>query len=301
MKTVENTPLVSIVIPTYNRSSTLYYALISVLNQTYQNFEIFVVDDASTDVTPDLIASFNDPRIKYIRFEDNRKAGAARNAGMEHSEGKYIAFLDSDDAWLPLKLEKQVALMESLSDEWGCSYTGAYVNKLGGITKQRVYKPKRSGDLLKDLLMNKFVIWTPTFMFRRSCLDKVGLMDVTLVRSQDVDFYIRLLAEYKIAPVAEPLVNIYMVLNKSLATIASQSRRRLLEKHGDRIDSLGVIASRYVRSMADMSQAEVFISEGDLKKGLSSFRQAVFRYPFLPIRRYAAISRHIVDSLFLRH
>lgn len=298
MKAVENKPLVSIVIPTYNRSSTLYYALISVLNQTYQNFEIFVVDDASTDVTPDLITSFNDPRIKYIRFPENRKAGAARNAGMEQSQGKYIAFLDSDDAWLPLKLEMQVALMEGLSDEWGCSYTGAYVNKLGGITKQRVYKPKRSGDLLKDLLMNKFVIWTPTFMFRRSCLDKVGLMDVTLVRSQDVDFYIRLLAEYKIAPVAEPLVNIYMVLNKSLATIAAQSRRRLLEKHGDQIDSLGIIASRYVKSMADMTQAEVFISEGDLKKGLSYFKQAVLRYPFLPIRRYAAISRHIVDILF---
>lgn len=290
-------PLVSVVIPTYNRSSTLYYALSSVLSQTYQNFEIFVVDDASTDVTPQLMEQFaDDPRIHYIRFTENRKAGAARNAGMERAKGKYIAFLDSDDSWLPAKLELQVAKMESLGDEWGCSYTGSYVNKKGGITRQRVYRPRKSGNLLRHLLMGKFVIWTPTFMFRRSCLDEVGMMDVTLVRSQDVDFYIRLLSRYKIAAVSEPLVNIYMVLDKSLANISQESRRMLLEKHDELIQSLGFFASRYVKSIADMQQAEVFISEGELSRGLTCFRRAVARNPFLPLRRYLAVSRHILKA-----
>ena len=298
MEAAKSNPTVSVVIPTYNRSSTLYYALNSVLNQTFQDFEIFVVDDASTDVTTQLVESFNDPRIHYIRFNENRKAGAARNAGMESAKGKYVAFLDSDDAWLPSKLEKQVALMDNLGDDWGCSYTGAYVNKKGGITRQRVYKPKLKGDLLKALLMGRFVIWTPTFMFRRSCLEEVGLMDVTLVRSQDVDFYIRLLARYKIAPVTEPLVNIYMVLDKSLANISAESRRRLLEKHQDTIDALGPFSSRYVKSMADILQAEVFVSEGELQKGLGYFRRAVTRNPFLPIRRYAAMARQIFRAYF---
>lgn len=290
-------PLVTVIIPTYNRAGVLYYALHSVLNQTLQDFEIYVVDDASTDGTPDLIEHFGDPRIHYIRFSTNKKAAAARNAGMEKARGKYIAFLDSDDEWLPHKLEKQVACMESLSDEWGCCYTGAFVNKVGGLTTQRVYQPKKSGTLVKELLMGNFVIWTPTFMFRRKCLEEVGLMDTQLIRSQDVDFYIRLLSRYKIASIAEPLANIFLVLNKNLAKVAADSRKILLSKHGELIDSLGFFASRYVYSMSDMIQAEAYLSEGEISSAWRYFRQAVLRNPFMPVRRYAAFTRRIVKAL----
>lgn len=290
-------PIVTVVIPTYNRAGVLYYALHSVLNQTLQDFEIYVVDDAGTDETADLVASFEDPRIHYIRFDTNQKAAAARNAGMEKARGKYIAFLDSDDEWLPTKLEKQVECLEKLSDEWGCCYTGAYVNKIGGLTRHRLYRPKRSGDLLKELLMGRFVIWTPTFMFRRSCLDEIGLMDRQLVRSQDVDFYIRLLSRYKIASIEEPLANIFLVLNKNLAKVAAESKRILLSKHKDLIDSLGFFASRYVYSMSDMIQAEAFLSEGELSKGLGLFTKAVMRNPFMPLRRYVAFARHVAKTM----
>jgi glycosyltransferase involved in cell wall biosynthesis len=290
-------PLVTVVIPTYNRAGVLYYALHSVLNQTMQDFEVYVVDDAGTDSTPQLIEYFDDPRIHYIRFDTNQKAAAARNAGMERARGKYIAFLDSDDEWLPAKLERQVECMESLSDEWGCCYTGAYVNKVGGLTRNRLYTPTKSGWLVKDLLMGQFVIWTPTFMFRRSCLEDVGLMDRQLVRSQDVDFYIRMLARYKIASIEEPLANIFLVLNKNLAQVAAQSRRLLFSKHEELIDSLGFFASRYVYSMSDMIQAEAYASEGELRKGFQSFRQAVTRTPFLPVRRYVAFARHVAKAI----
>ncbi len=289
-------PLVTVVIPTYNRAGVLYYALHSVLSQTMQDFEIYVIDDAGTDSTPELIEHFKDPRIHYIRFETNQKAAAARNAGMERAKGKYIAFLDSDDEWLPTKLEKQVACLEALSDEWGCCYTGAFVNKVGGLTRNRLYQPTKSGALVKDLLMGNFVIWTPTFMFRRQCLDEVGLMDRQLVRSQDVDFYIRMLAKYKIASIEEPLANIFLVLNKNLARVAAESRRILLSKHGDLIDSLGFFASRYVYSMSDMIQAEAFVSEGAVSKGLNYFRKAVMRNPFMPLRRYVAFARHVAKA-----
>jgi len=290
-------PKVSVIIPTYNRAYVLYYALKSVLNQTFQDFEIFVIDDASTDSTPELIESLNDPRIHYIRFETNKKSAAARNAGMRAARGEYIAFLDSDDEWRPNKLEKQVALMDSLSEEWGCCYTGAYVNKIGGLTRNRVYQTTKSGYLVKDLLMNKLVIWTPTFMFRRSCLDEVGFMDEVLVRSQDVDFYIRLLNQYKIKALNEPLVNIYLALNKNLARVASESRFILISKHTELIESMGGFTSRYIYSISDLIQAESFLSEGDIGKGLKLAQQAIFRNPFLPLRRYLAILRHIAKAL----
>lgn len=289
-------PLVSIIIPTYNRASVLYYALHSVISQTMQDFEVFVVDDASTDSTPELIEYFNDPRIRYIRFDENRKSAAARNAGMQAARGKYIAFLDSDDEWLPKKLEHQVRLMDSLSDDWGCSYTGAYVNKVGGLTRHRIYQPRRSGYLVKDLLMGNFVIWTPTFMFRRSCLDHVGLMDTQLVRSQDVDFYIRMLSRYRIASLSEPLANIFLVLNKNLARVAAESRRILYSKHEELIGSLGFFSSRYVYSMSDMIQAEAYLAEGEVAQGWQSFKKAVSRNPFMPLRRYAAFSRRMIKS-----
>jgi len=299
MKMPNEHPLVTVVIPTYNRAGILYYALKSVINQTFQDFEIYVVDDASTDTTEDLIEHFNDPRIHYIRFETNQKAAAARNAAMKKAKGKYIAFLDSDDEWLPEKLKKQVECMEDLSEEWGCCYTGAYVYKMGGLTRHRIYQPTKSGDLVKDLLMGNFVIWTPTFMFRRSCLKDIGLMDRQLIRSQDVDFYIRMLSKYKIASIEEPLANIFLVLNKNLAKVAAESRRILLSKHKGLISSLGFFSSRYVYSMSDMIQAEAFISEGEVPKGLRYFRQAVLRNPFMPLRRYLAFSRHITRALIM--
>jgi glycosyltransferase involved in cell wall biosynthesis len=291
------TPRVSVIIPTYNRVDVLYYALNSVFNQTCQDFEVFVVDDASTDATQEFMASIKDPRVHYIRFESNRKAAAARNAGMEQARGDYIAFLDSDDEWWPTKLERQIALMDSLSDEWGCSYGGAYVNKVGGLTSHRVFIPKKSGHLLKDLLMGDLVIWTPTFMFRRSCLEHVGLMDEALVRSQDVDFYIRILEKYKMVALEEPLVNIYLVLNKNIAKVISESRRILLDKHADLIQSLGSFSASYVYALGDLVQAEAFFNDGQTTQGLEMLKRAVRRNPFLPIRRYVAIAKHLVRTV----
>ena len=289
-----DTQRVSVIIPTYNRVDVLYYALNSVFNQTCQDFEVFVVDDASTDATQEFMASIKDPRVHYIRFESNRKAAAARNAGMEQARGDYIAFLDSDDEWWPTKLERQIALMDSLSDEWGCSYGGAYVNKIGGLTNHRVFIPKKSGRLLKDLLMGELVVWTPTFMFRRSCLEHVDLMDEALVRSQDVDFYIRILEKYKMAAFEEPLVNIYLVLNKNLAKVVSESRKILLDKHAGLIESLGGFSASYVYAFGDLVQAEAFFTDGQTTQGLVMLKRAVRRNPFLPIRRYVAIAQHLV-------
>ena len=112
----EKNPTVSIIIPTYNRAHLIGRAIQSVLNQTYQNFEIIVVDDGSTDNTEEMIKEFqkHDKRIKYIRHEKNRGGAAARNTGIKVARGEYIAFQDSDDEWLPEKLEKQMDVFQRI-------------------------------------------------------------------------------------------------------------------------------------------------------------------------------------------
>lgn len=104
--------MVSVILPTYNRAQLLGRSIRSVLSQTFSDFELIVVDDASTDNTEELVKSFQDPRIRFIRHHINRGASAARNTGINAAQGKYIAFEDSDDEWLPYKLERQMALFK---------------------------------------------------------------------------------------------------------------------------------------------------------------------------------------------
>src|ERR1700737_4457090 len=117
-------PKVSVIIPTYNRAELLRSAIISVLTQIFQDFEVIVVDDASRDNTQNVVHSFNDRRIRYIRNGMNKGDAVARNVGITNSSCEYIAFLDDDDEWLPEKLEKQINLLENSSPNVGVVHTG---------------------------------------------------------------------------------------------------------------------------------------------------------------------------------
>ncbi len=113
---------ISIVMPTFNRASTISRAINSIINQDYSNFELLIVDDGSTDNTKEIVDSFDDKRIKYI-FQKNSGACKARNTGINKSSGEYIAFLDSDDEWDELKLMKQICfLKEKKADATFCNY-----------------------------------------------------------------------------------------------------------------------------------------------------------------------------------
>ena len=105
-------PTISIIIPTFNRAHLLERTINSVLKQTYTDFEIIIIDDASQDNTKDIVQRFKNKNIKYLRQNENKGAPAARNRGIQEAKGRYIAFLDSDDEWVPEKLEKQLALFE---------------------------------------------------------------------------------------------------------------------------------------------------------------------------------------------
>src|SRR5262249_34375929 len=144
-------PQVSVIIPTHNRAKSLQAAITSVLNQTYRDFEIIVVDDASKDNTEHVVRRFRDERIKYIRCAVNKGEAGARNKGVKASAADYIAFLDDDDEWLPRKLELQVALMDSCSLKVGGVYSG-YVEidkTTGRIIGETI--PIKRGDILSDM------------------------------------------------------------------------------------------------------------------------------------------------------
>lgn len=203
-----NKPKVSVVIPTYNRAHTLSKSLNSVLNQTYQNFEIIIVDDGSSDNTEDVIRNFQkkDKRIIYVKHEKNKGQSAAENTGIKIAKGDYIAFQDSDDEWLPKKLEKQIKLIEKSPSDLGVVYTGL----LRIMGNKRIYVPgswvkQKDGYIYNELLKGNFVS-TPTILARKECFQKLGMFDERLKALQDWDLVLRFSKFYKFGFIDEPLV-----------------------------------------------------------------------------------------------
>ena len=191
-------PKVSVVIPTYNRARRVSEAIRSVLRQTYRDFEIVVVDDASTDNTEQIIKSFRDSRIVYIKHKNNRGASAARNTGIKNSRGKYIAFLDSDDEWLPQKLEKQIAVFEKSSDSVGAVYCLCYIENevLSFAPDKRIWKDSKRGSVYKSLLRGWCPPSTSLFMLSAEVITESGLFDEGFPSFQDYDLWVRVSKKY---------------------------------------------------------------------------------------------------------
>ncbi len=209
MVPVTETPKVSVVIPTYNRAHVVGRAVQSVLHQTYQNFEIIIVDDGSTDGTSERVALFHDPRLFYVRLEENCGCGAARNMGIEASRGDYVAFLDSDDEWLPEKLEKQVRLLERSEPSVGIVYTGyVAIDEQELPTTTRI--PKSRGRILNELCGWNILGTTSTVVVKRECFRLVRPFDPTLASCEDWDMYIRLAKRFKFDFIPEVLVRYHL-------------------------------------------------------------------------------------------
>src|SRR5712692_2507522 len=197
-------PTVSVVIPTYNSAALLREAIQSVLSQTYSDLEVVVVDDGSDDNTESVVHSFGD-RVSYVK-QDNKGAGAARNHGIKRSRGKYVAFLDADDLWLPGKLAEQIPLLDQ-DPEIGLVYSDwSVVPERGEVEPSYLRnRPAASGYVFDDLVQCGFILVSGTVV-RRSCLADVGYFDETLSIAQDYDLWLRICYRWKVA-----------LVNKSLA------------------------------------------------------------------------------------
>lgn len=198
---------VSVVIPTYNRDAVVTRAIDSVLTQTYDDFEIVVVDDCSTDDTRLIVEGYDDNRIRYVCHDENRGACAARNTGIEYSNGRYIAFLDSDDEWDEAKLAKQVRCMERAPESVGVVYTGYRVKRSDRVELGQV--PSKRGDIHRDQLAKDWVSPTSAVLVDRECFESVGMFDTDLAARQDYDMWLRLSRHYEFDYVKEPLVTLH--------------------------------------------------------------------------------------------
>ena len=202
-------PEISIIIPTYNYGRFIGRALNSVLSQSYQDYEIIVVDDASTDDTKNIISQYTDKRIRYIRHDINRGPSAARNTGIKSSKGEFIAFLDSDDEWEPDKLYHQINLFRNASSDIGCVYCGArYVNMM--TMAQTDFYPRFRGNIIEPLLTANVISGCDsTLMVRKKCFDEIGLFDEEMQSSEDWDMWLRIVQFYKIDYVNIILVTLW--------------------------------------------------------------------------------------------
>ena len=199
-------PTVSVIIPAYNRATTIRRAIDSVLSQTHQGFEIIVIDDGSTDATADIVAAIEDPRLRLIRHDRRRGGSAARNTGIREGSAPFVAFLDSDDEWLASKLERQLEIFERSDEHLALVYTGAVWLYPDGAVDHVV--ARRYADLAHRLLTVNVIGETSLGMVRRTALNEIGGFDETLPSCQDMDVWLRLCERFEADIVAEPLVRV---------------------------------------------------------------------------------------------
>lgn len=297
-------PGVSVIIPTYNRARFIERAIRSVLNQTYQNFEIIVVDDASTDDTEERVRRLltNGTRFKYVRHDINRGAGAARNTGIKNAAGEYIALLDSDDEWLPEKLEKQLQVFKEARDEkLGAVYSGVVYIKEKDNQKIDEHMPKRRGYIFKDFLRRCCIHGGPgVFLIRKEVFDKCGLFDECgeLRIADDYEMWVRISKDYKFDFVNAILTRCYRHDVSITAAMTEYDRaiadEYVVNKFREDYERVPKILSLKLCGIASL-----YCRGGDVNKGRKMFLESIGANP-LNIRNYPNLFLSYFGSSFYR-
>jgi len=223
---------VSVIIPAYNRGKVIERAVSSVLTQTYQNFEVIIVDDGSTDSTSNVINALvkKEQRIRYCHHLTNQGAQAARNTGIRSAKGEWIAFLDSDDEWLPNWLEE--GLYAQKKNGFSIIHCDCYRTD-GNQPPKRWGLPPLTGNIYKTLLKHPNTVF-PGLLIRRTCLEHIGYLDEDIVSYQEWDTSIMLAKYYEFGFVPEPL---FIYHCHSGETISKDMKRsadgwaQIVEKH----------------------------------------------------------------------
>jgi len=265
-------PKVSVVIPTYNRAHLIRRAIESVLNQTYQDFEIIVVDDGSTDNTEKVVRSFEDKRIRYIRHERNKGYPKALNTGITVARGEYIAFLDDDDEWLPTKLEKQTEKFEKVPDKVGLIYSGAEVREREKNVIQKTYYPEFKGDVRVRLLLGPMICGSHTALIKKECFAKVGLFNEALKTCQDWDMWKRISDYYEFDFVPEVLSRTYLhnfQMSGDLDALIL-GKRGIIEKYSKQLDEHPKILVEHLKGLG-----KLYCIKGIWKEAIRYFGKAV--------------------------
>jgi glycosyltransferase involved in cell wall biosynthesis len=202
---MNNKNKVSVIIPVYNRDGWIGDCIDSVLSQTYENFELIVVDDGSTDSTQDIFKKYreNNENIKVL-FQQNKGVSSARNLGIKAAEGEYIAFLDSDDIWKSEKLETQISYFNLTPGAYVCQTDEVWIRNGKRVNPGKRHK-KPSGDIFIDSL-SLCLVSPSAVMMKKDFFEKAGLFDEEMTACEDYDLWLRASLLFDFHIVEEPLV-----------------------------------------------------------------------------------------------
>lgn len=298
---IEN-KLVSVIIPTYKGSSSIVSSVKSVLEQSYENLEVIVVDDngSGTDeqIKTEKILNDNihDSRFLYLKHEKNINGSAARNTGIKASKGDYIAFLDDDDIWFKNKLEKQINVFETLDDSYGLVYCGGYNVNMKGCGAPKISRFLQ-GDILYDFLAGKIDFNSSMFVIRRSVLDVVPGFDESYRRLQDWEFCTRILYKFKGYGFKEYLIAKFRAQRNNVSNPEKllEYYQHYMDKISGILDSFGEKKSQKVRARFYRRIALEYLKNKDIKNAVKYLKKDESL-----IRGVVLLSKYIIIHGFYR-
>lgn len=267
--------LVSVIIPTYKRSDKLTRALDSILNQTYSNIEVLLIndnnpeDEYTDDLKKRIESYYRDERLRLIIQDRHINGAAARNVGIKQARGEYIAFLDDDDWWLENKIEEQVKVLSELSEEWGgvsCKFSSYDVNQ-NLISKSKKYD---DGNIYFDILTLMSDVATGTLLLRHEALDNAKYFDEDLLRHQDLQLLVDFTYKYKLKEVDQYLhcVDVSDTQNRPDGNKLIEHKKKFFKSIGPIINQLSREEQKCVYCMHDYELGYVFFKNGELLRGI---------------------------------
>ncbi len=298
-------PVVSVIMNCYNSAKYLAEAINSVYAQTFQDWEIIFFDNCSTDNSADIAKSY-DNRLKYSRGDKNVPLGHARNLAMAYARGKYIAFLDCDDLWLPEKLTKQVAVLDA-DPCLGAAYSDAlFFSDNGRSFRTFPGKKAAQGMIFRDLL-RRYVLPMPTIIIRRDVLDRVGgWFDERFNMVEDADLFMRIAFYYPMAYVEDVLARRRMhsgswtAMKKELFPLEEEM---LLEKFAAMWPSFDKQYAAEIAYMQGIIQYQYAVLDWERGDAVAARRRMIpylkvmkkmwapFLFSFLPVSVYRSVKR----------
>jgi len=283
---------VSVIIPTYNRAIFLVEAINSVLEQTYKNYEIIVIDDGSTDSTSEIIKQFEN-KIRYF-YQENKGPSAARNAGIKNAEGDLVAFIDSDDVWLAEKLSQQVQLFDE-NHRLGL-VSSAYYSCDSNLNINRVIKDDRLTNkkyILRKLFVRN-IFPTPTVLVKRVCFEKVGLFNESYGFAEDWEMWMRIALKYDVAYIRTPLCrcrrhNSSITFRKEEENfndwmkVIKENFKRGKEKYGNIYHN---VLLRKAKSWYYLNVSYHYSCKSDMGNEMKYLRKSLMEWPLLIDKKY---------------
>ena len=270
-------PRVSVILPTYNRAHVLLRAVQSIVGQTYQDFELLIIDDGSTDTTADVVREINDSRVTYIRKAVNTGRSAARNTGLKIASGEYIAFQDSDDESHPTRLEKEVDVLDSAGQNIGIVYTDmqrkcrggeTYVIKSPHFNSDSKLYPDSLGFTLKDIGIG-------TCMMRTSAIKEGGPFDECLDCLEDLEYFIRLSKYCNFTHIQKPLLTYYEEEPDEIkVSKTAEARKIILAKYYNEIKQNRKLLAYHLFNIGND-----LCYSGNVREGTSFFVNAIRKHP----------------------